>query len=74
MQFAYYRYRSSQPGLIEEANVGTTAEIYECREPSASSTETGYHIKARGRQRFKGMEELKSVMLLWVSKQLFLLV
>ena len=51
--FSYQRYRSSQPGLIEEANVGTTAEIYECREPS-SGTEVGYHIKAKGRQRFKG--------------------
>ena len=47
------RYRSSQPGLVEEASVGTTAEIYECREPSASSTDVGYHIKAKGRQRFR---------------------
>ena len=50
----HFRYRTSQPGLIEEASVGTTAEIYQCREPSAASMETGYHIKARGRQRFKG--------------------
>lgn len=47
------RYRSSQPGLIEEASVGTTAEIYEYREPPPSSLEAGYHIKAKGRQRFK---------------------
>ena len=50
----FQRYRSSQPGLVEEASVGTTAEIYECREPSESGVEAGYHIKAKGRQRFKG--------------------
>ena len=47
-------YRSSDLDLIEEANVGTTAEIYEYREPSASNADVVYHIKAIGRQRFKG--------------------
>ena len=49
----HQRYRSSAPGLTEESNIGTTAEIYEFREPSPESLEVGLKIKCKGRQRFR---------------------
>ena len=55
------RYLSSNPGLIEEATIGTTAEIYEFREPPAGSLEVGLKIKAKGRQRFRVISERRQV-------------
>ena len=49
----HQRYRSSAPGLTEESNIGTTAEIYEFREASPESLEVGLKIKCKGRQRFR---------------------
>jgi len=39
--------------IDKENNIGTTAEIFEYREPSEDSTEVGLKLKARGRQRFR---------------------
>lgn len=36
-----------------EATVGTTAEIYEFREPPEDSNEVGLKLKVKGRQRFR---------------------
>ena len=47
------RLPSSAGGAYEEARVGTTAEIYEYRDPPADSNEVGFKIKVRGRQRFR---------------------
>ena len=55
------RYRSSQPGLTEEAMIGTTAEIYEFREPSPNSLEVGLTIKAKGRQRFRILSQRRTL-------------
>merc|ERR1719219_3235734 len=55
------RYLSSTPGLIEEATIRTTAEIYEFREPPAGSLEVGLKIKAKGRQRFRVISERRQV-------------
>ena len=49
----HQRYRSSAPGLTEDSNIGTTAEIYEFREPTPESLEVGLKIKCKGRQRFR---------------------
>lgn len=57
----HHRYRPSHPGLIEEANIGTTAEIYEFREPSPESLEVGLKIKAKGRQRFRVLNQRRQV-------------
>ena len=57
----HQRYRSSQPGLVEEANIGTTAEIYEFREPPPDSLEVGLKIKAKGRQRFRVLNMRRQV-------------
>ena len=55
------RYRSSRPGLTEEATIGTTAEIYEFREPSPDSLEVGLKIKAKGRQRFRILSQRRQI-------------
>jgi len=55
------RYRSSRPGLTEEATIGTTAEIYEFREPSPESLEVGLKIKAKGRQRFRILSQRRQI-------------
>ena len=55
------RYRSSQPGLVENANIGTTAEIYEYREAPPDGLEIGLKIKAKGRQRFKVLSQRRQV-------------
>merc|ERR1719219_1270609 len=55
------RYLSSNPGLVEEATIGTTAEIYEFREPPAGSLEVGLKIKAKGRQRFRVISQRRQV-------------
>jgi len=39
--------------IDKENNIGTTAEIFEYREPSEDSAEVGLKLKARGRQRFR---------------------
>jgi cereblon len=57
----HQRYRASHPGLVEEATIGTTAEIYEYREPEADSLELGLKIKAKGRQRFKVLSQRRSI-------------
>ncbi len=57
----HHRYRASQPGLIEEATIGTTAEIYEFREPSEDSLEVGFKIKAKGRQRFRVLSQRRQI-------------
>lgn len=57
----YSRYKASQPGLTEEATVGTTAEIFEFREPSPQSLEVGLKIKAKGRQRFRILSQRRQI-------------
>lgn len=57
----HQRYRSSQPGLVEDAPIGTTAEIYEFREPTPEGLEVGLKIKAKGRQRFKILSQRRQV-------------
>jgi len=55
------RFRASQPGLTEDALIGTTAEIYEFREPSPTSLEVGLKIKAKGRQRFRILNSRRQI-------------
>merc|ERR1711874_483031 len=57
----HLRHRSSRPGLTEEATIGTTAEIYEFREPSPESLEVGLKIKAKGRQRFRILSHRRQI-------------
>ena len=57
----YSKFISSRPGLTEEAKIGSTAEIYEFREPSPESLEVGLKIKAKGRQRFKVLSQRRQV-------------
>ena len=57
----HFRFRASQPGLTEDALIGTTAEIYEFREPSPTSLEVGLKIKAKGRQRFRILNSRRQI-------------
>ena len=57
----HQRYRVSQPGMVDEALIGTTAEIYEFREPPPTSLEVGLKIKAKGRQRFKILSQRRQI-------------
>jgi len=47
--------------LVEDANIGTTAEIYEFREAPPEGLEIGLKIKAKGRQRFKILSQRRQV-------------
>ncbi len=44
---------SSSSSAYEEALVGTTAEIFEYRDPPEDGDEVGFKVKVRGRQRFR---------------------
>ena len=48
-----FRYDPSRDPPLREASVGTTAEIYEYRDPPPESMEIGFKMKVKGRQRFK---------------------
>ncbi len=43
----------SRHGPYEDAKIGTTAEIYEYRDPPEDTNEIGFKIKVKGRQRFR---------------------
>ena len=47
--------------MVEDANIGTTAEIYEFREAPPEGLEIGLKIKAKGRQRFKILSQRRQV-------------
>ncbi len=49
----YVSYDPTHPSHISEAKVGTTAEIYEFRDPPETSNEVGLRLKVRGNQRFR---------------------
>jgi len=51
--FASVYVRTTARGEMNEANVGTTAEIFEFREADEETEEVGFKIKVKGRQRFK---------------------
>ena len=48
------------PGYVESV-VGTTAEIYEYRDPPEDSLEVGLKLKVRGRQRFRVLSKRTQV-------------
>ncbi len=47
--------------MYEEAKVGTTAEIYEYRDPSEESDEVGLKLKVKGRQRFRVVSSRRQI-------------